>query len=569
MSLQDLLQPASCRSLTEEALEAENALYDALILNTSFRTCDIGAASVLKHDDPYIVRTKELTDRCAEKIKTGGIIFVYGLSNYLALLAAHLEMRGFVFKYWIACEYKPRQQHHSLPTAHLGLLMFQKTDNPKKAYPFELNTKYVRIPYRDCPHCGNSQKDWGGKKHLLNPIGTALSDVWDFSDIDIHTCNIIPQPVLERILLLLNKDKQALSVRQTQATYRPASTREDTGNRRRIAHENADRIIAGDCLKAMHDMQAEHPEGLFDLVFADPPYNLAKNYSTYDDVQSDSEYIDWCNRWLQGMADNLRPGGALLVLNIPKWAIHHFSYLCDKLVFRNWIVWDALSTPAGKLLPAHYSLLYFTKEGGPATNHIAEHASITSREYCLRQRCVRDRELHGDNKTEPLTDVWRDIHRIKHRKDRDAHPCQLPEKLMNRIISLFTDEGDIVYDPFGGAGTTAISAKLLGRHFIISELDKEYVRIAKANLEKVHEDNCGQLHYDRVSVSKPPKRGVAKKLFELDYISLCEREGKALNEAELEAADPALFGMLAEYSGNFRKLMTFVKRTFASRTLLK
>ena len=78
-----------------------------------------------------------------------------------------------------------------------------------------------------------------------------------------------------------------------------------------------------------------------------------------------------------------------------------------------------------------------------------------------------------------------DIHRIKHNSKRDPHPCQLPLHLLDRLILLTTDENDIVLDPFSGTGTTAISAKRLGRKYIGFELDEKYAEISQQKLEQV------------------------------------------------------------------------------------
>ncbi len=98
-------------------------------------------------------------------------------------------------------------------------------------------------------------------------------------------------------------------------------------------------------------------------------------------------------------------------------------------------------------------------------------------------------KITGVDKLHPfgplVADVWTDIHRIKHNKKRDPHPCQLPIHLLDRLILLSTDEGDIVLDPFSGTGTTAISAKRLGRKYIGFELDKEYVEISNRKLEAI------------------------------------------------------------------------------------
>jgi len=88
-----------------------------------------------------------------------------------------------------------------------------------------------------------------------------------------------------------------------------------------------------------------------------------------------------------------------------------------------------------------------------------------------------------------VSDVWTDIHRIKHNKYRDEHPCQLPIQLLERIILTSTDENDIVLDPFVGTGTTVIAAKRLGRRFIGIDIDEKYVNITKDKLSKESSDS--------------------------------------------------------------------------------
>ncbi len=83
--------------------------------------------------------------------------------------------------------------------------------------------------------------------------------------------------------------------------------------------------------------------------------------------------------------------------------------------------------------------------------------------------------------------VWTDIHRIRHNVRRDEHPCQLPIHLLERLVLMSTDQGDVVLDPFLGTGTTAIAAKTLGRHFVGIDLDPEYAQIATAKLDQVTE----------------------------------------------------------------------------------
>ena len=88
-----------------------------------------------------------------------------------------------------------------------------------------------------------------------------------------------------------------------------------------------------------------------------------------------------------------------------------------------------------------------------------------------------------------VSDVWTDIHRVKHNRYRDEHPCQLPIHLLERLILMSSDEGDTVLDPFMGTGTTALAAKRLGRKYIGIELDAKYVEIAESKLSQEMSDS--------------------------------------------------------------------------------
>lgn len=88
-----------------------------------------------------------------------------------------------------------------------------------------------------------------------------------------------------------------------------------------------------------------------------------------------------------------------------------------------------------------------------------------------------------------VPDVWNDIHRVKHGKYRDDHPCQLPVPLIERLVLMTTDEGDIVLDPFIGSGTTAVASKKLGRNYIGFDLSDHYIKIGENNLSQVKDDS--------------------------------------------------------------------------------
>ena len=416
--------------------------------------------------------------------------------------------------------------------------------------PFHLNTAEVKVPHAFCAACKANLKDWGGKKHLMNPKGVALSDVWrDLPKLRLKHSSM-PQVVLERIRALTESGgERGLHVVQAGVhasgcpggmPKRQFQRAEPESGAATVEHDS---VHLGDCVSFLERVAGEHPEGVFDLAFADPPYNLAKNYDAYDDTLADRHYLEWCNCWLDGMARTLKPGGSLFVLNLPKWSIHHAAFLNARLEFRHWIAWDALSDPRGKIMPAHYALLYYTKPGGkPVFNYSAAGAKTKgenvpapdSPKYCLRAACVKRRKQLGDDDKVELSDIWSDIHRIKHKRDRDAHPCQLPEKLMERIIRLTTNRGDLVFDPFCGAGTTAIAAVKLGRHFVVVDSDPKYVDITKANLAamKEHADMFGEFSVPRCSTLRP-RAFMTKKAIETQLQQLAQKLGRLPTEQEI------------------------------------
>jgi len=239
-------------------------------------------------------------------------------------------------------------------------------------------------------------------------------------------------------------------------------------------------IIQGNCLELFKNI----PDNSVDMTFADPPFNLKKKYASYNDNLEFQEYLNWCEQWIFEMVRVTKPTGSIFLHNIPKWLTYYAIFLNKYASFKHWIAWDAPTAPMGKSLqPTHYGILFYgKKERGTKIYELrCPHKRDRKQGYLLKDYGGKKDKLHPFG---PLvSDVWTDIHRVKHNKKRDPHPCQLPIHLLDRLILLSTDEDDIVLDPFSGTGTTAISAKRLGRKYIGFELDSEYVEISKRKLE--------------------------------------------------------------------------------------
>jgi DNA modification methylase len=560
----------------------ENRLEEFLRKSTTasldFIVCVTGAIITGKHD------VEAVTDILSEGVRTlkdGGLLFVQGLPSYLPDLGVFLD-KYMNFKYWVAVESVPHNPTNGLPSVHAGLLIFSKGNT-------RFNIQRTRFPHQYCEACGRTLKDWGGKAHLMHPDGYVVSDVWkDLPKEDNYTQ--LSTPVLETILGMIDFDSQNMegvvldksftnTRSQTRGIIIPregiarfkkqiAESKEQYYlpgfyKRSRAKHEPV-QITRENLLNVIHqgdtlEILKQYPDNSIDLVFADPPYNLDKEYGVYEDELDDKKYISWCNEWLEEYVRILKPTGSLFVLNLPRWSMCHAEYLNKRLYFQNWIAWDALSEPRGKLMPAHYGLLFYTKHPTNFTFNYHQVGTLDARKYCLRASCIKKRKEEGIDDKDYLNDIWWDIHRIKHQRDRDYHPCQLPDALMERIILLSTNEGDVVLDTFIGTGTTAIVAAKHGRNYVGIDIDEQYVKITKEKLNQLKENGF----IERKSIKKKKKEHTKKELqlelrklatelgrlptqddvvefssYELDiFLKEFLSWGKALKAAKLEVVD--------------------------------
>ncbi len=272
-------------------------------------------------------------------------------------------------------------------------------------------------------------------------------------------------------------------------------------------------IIQGDCLNSLRQL----PDESVDVVFADPPFNLKKKYRSHNDNLELQDYLDWCEQWITECLRVIKPTGSVFLHNIPRWLTYYATTLNKVADFRHWISWDAPTAPMGKTLqPNHYGILFYAKDA--KQNKFYEirspHKRCRKCNYLIKDYGGKKALLHPFGTL--VTDVWTDIHRLRHNKYRDEHPCQLPIHLLERIVLMSSDEGDIVLDPFSGTGTTAIAAKRLGRKFIGLELDNEY---AEASLRKLAEEEAN---------SKIDKYWVS--FFLNEVVTLRDKDWKELSE---------------------------------------
>lgn len=493
--------------------------------------------------DGLPAKPRELITEGARYAHSASLFFIYGNPDIVPYHAEHLEQQvgndqKFVFKYLIAVRTKLSDRASGLSNNFNSLLLY----GPK--HKFNLNK--VRIPHTFCSYCGENIRDWGGKKHLMHPSGAALSDVW--KDLAVSREEELPSEVLERVVELSAKDNPSVLLIRLPCEQPQVPIYHTNSVATSPPELNEVKFV--DCIEYMQEL----PDGCIDLCFADPPYNLDKAYTSYKDQYHDEAYLSWCEKWLYEYQRILKPTGSLFIVNLPKWSLYHKRFLDKYLHFQNWIVWDALSEPRGKLMPAHYSILHYTKDANTYRFN-TEKAKQMSSDYCFRASCIKKRKESNFEDTEPLSTIWWDVPRIKHKKFRDLHPCQLPEKLLERIIEVYSSPGDVVFDAFCGTGTTPVIAKKLGRNYLTTDIDKFYVDLTKDKLKML--DEYGGIR--RQTVNNKRLSEITKKELQLELVRLAEQLGRLPSEEDVNLYSKYQFSTFLETFPNFGKALKAAK----------
>jgi len=226
-----------------------------------------------------------------------------------------------------------------------------------------------------------------------------------------------------------------------------------------------------DCFNLLGALRGES----VDCVFADPPFNLGKDYgrgAARDELET-RDYLKWSFAWVDECLRVLKPGGAIFVYILPQWGYHLALHLEERgMLFRHWIALSMKGTfPRGyKLYPAHYAILYFTK-GLPKTFNRVRLPIPTCR------HCGKDIKDYGGHRKylNPLglnlADFWDDTAPARHGRFKARwHINELKPMIPGRCIEIATNPGDVVLDPFGGGGSSYEAAQRLGRYWLGTEI---------------------------------------------------------------------------------------------------
>ncbi|HEX8070551.1 MAG TPA: DNA methyltransferase [Pyrinomonadaceae bacterium] len=499
-----------------------------------------------------------------------------------AVLLPYLEAK-LQFQLWVAVKATPdayATPAGSLPNRHAALLVLTK-------YHGALRHKKTRIAYTYCPACGKTTKDYGGKKHTYHAYGTLISDVW--RDIEVNPARNVDD-IVNRLCDLFGLDdyNQLKLIDLRECSDLVPATAHDVTAAPIPAYEKENgtrlksQLVNGDCLAALRTV----PDGAIDFCFADPPYNLKKKYDKWDDALESVEYFAWCDKWLSELHRVLKPGRTLAVLNIPLWAVRHYQHLNTIMNFQSWIAWDGLGFPVRMIMPAHYTIICFSKGqprplpglGEASNDHTNEDYLQPLREsYCLRANCVPRRNRLEKTDRSTISDLWHDVHRLKHNSRRVDHPCQLPPLLMRRLFALFTKPNEIILDCFNGAGTSTLVAQQMRRRYIGIELSQQYHELARDRHEQL---TCGGDPFGKADtvptaknspVQRVPKQkyAVSKKALQLEVKRIAQELGHLPTRDEVKQLSEYPIEYFERYFVSWGEVCAAARTTGMTETALQ
>ena len=271
------------------------------------------------------------------------------------------------------------------------------------------------------------------------------------------------------------------------------------------------KIYHGNCVEKLKEIEANK----VDLIYFDPPFftqrkhsltnkDNSKTYEFDDKYNSIEEYLELVENVLLESKRVLKNTGSVF-LHCDKTASHNIRFVMDKIFgrenFQSEIIWSYKRWSNAKkgLLNAHQVIFFYSKTQDFKFNTLyTDYSATTNLDQILQDRernengkSVYKKDENGnvvlgkEKKGVPLSDVWEIPYLNPKAKERTGYPTQKPVLLLNQILNIVTDEGDLVVDPFCGSGTTCVSAKSLKRQFIGIDISKDAVELANSRLEEM------------------------------------------------------------------------------------
>jgi site-specific DNA-methyltransferase (adenine-specific) len=223
-----------------------------------------------------------------------------------------------------------------------------------------------------------------------------------------------------------------------------------------------------------------------DLVIADPPYGLGKDYGNDSDRLSGAAYLEFSRRWIDALIPKLAPNASLYVFLTWQHSPEVFSYLKTHLTMVNEIIWDRRVPSMGgstrKYSSVHDNIGFFAR----SKDYYFDLDSVRV-PYDAETKKARSRSIFVGKKWLEVgynpKDLWSVSRLHRQHAERVDHPTQKPLALIERMVLASCAPGGLVLDPFMGSGTTALAATRNARRFTGFELNSSYFEIAKQRVD--------------------------------------------------------------------------------------
>ena len=261
------------------------------------------------------------------------------------------------------------------------------------------------------------------------------------------------------------------------------------------------KIINQDILSAVKYL----PEKFVDLLFIDPPYNITKKFNrvSFREMNND-KYEDWLESWLSKLIVLLKENSSIYICGDWKSSSAIFKVGSKYFQVRSRITWEREKGRGAKANWKNCSedIWFFTNSDKYTFN--VEKVKLRRKvlaPYRDEKRNPKDwsQNSSGNFRDTFPSNIWNDISvPFWSMPENTEHPTQKPEKLLAKLILASTNEGDIVFDPFLGSGTTSVTAKKLGRKYVGVEIDNYYCYLALKRLELAEKDKKIQGYEDDV-----------------------------------------------------------------------
>jgi site-specific DNA-methyltransferase (adenine-specific) len=254
-------------------------------------------------------------------------------------------------------------------------------------------------------------------------------------------------------------------------------------------------VILGDCLEVMAGLPSESAQ----IVIADPPYNIGKDFGNASDCQKLDDYLVWCDKWIAECLRILRPNGTMFIYGFSETLALLLARV-PRAVNRRWLVWHYTNKNVPSLRSwqrSHESILMLWKKSfvfdrdavrEPYTEGFLNGAAGKKR------AATKGRFSKGDTETTYTAHeggaLPRDVIKVPALaggaglKERVAHPTQKPLALCEKLLKSCRQpaEAGYVLIPFAGSGSECVAAAALGLPFVGVELNEEYVKLCRERL---------------------------------------------------------------------------------------